>query len=198
MDLNLKQKLRDKLEIMAPLYGLTDICFPSFTISNGLNDCLSASDVMYSISTILETSPKTAETLGVSPYWDDLGNVWQTVSENPASDCGYPNGERSTWWVRNFFEAHDVLSQMSPDGIMHGIQLCMKTQKEIALQCGSIINQKQMKVWSQFQYTQLDTGANLSLFDHPSSLTKLTLFLTNARRVKTIIYYIVCSYLQVL
>ncbi|OBZ82830.1 Cell division control protein 45, partial [Choanephora cucurbitarum] len=55
MDMDLKQTLRNKIEHVAPLYGLTDICFPSFTRGYGYECCMSASDVVYALSTLIET-----------------------------------------------------------------------------------------------------------------------------------------------
>lgn len=184
MNLELKQMLRNKIEVVAPLYGLTDICFPSFVRNYGWECSLSASDVVYSISTILETSPTAAAKLGVSLNWNETTGEWQTEADSTQiPENGLPFGDRKKWWMRNFYTAYDALNHSSPDGILRGIQLCMKTQQAIVRQGTDIIDKKLMRIFNTFRYIRLDNGPDLSILYHPSSLTKLALFLTDAYRV---------------
>ncbi|KAI9257527.1 DNA replication pre-initiation complex subunit Cdc45 [Helicostylum pulchrum] len=182
MDMDLKAALRQKIEVVAPLYGLTDICFPSFTRSYGWECCLSASDVVYALSTILETSPAAAVRLGASVNWNESDD-WQSSLES--TDDTTVNGlgsDRRSWWMRNFYTAYDALNGSSPDSILRGLKLCMRTQKAIVRQGTAIIDKRMAKLLNNFRFVNIRNGPDLSIFQHPLTLTKLALFLTDAYR----------------
>lgn len=180
--MDLKQMLRNKIEVVAPLYGLTDICFPSFTRSYGWECCLSASDVVYSLSTILETSPAAAIRLGIEiEHRHGNDNDWKPThlsSDTTELRCG-----RRDWWMRNFYTAYDALKDTSPRIISQGLRLCMETQKAIVRQGTSVIDKRMVKLLKNFRFVNIRNTSELPMFQHPSSLTKLGLFLTDAYRV---------------
>ncbi|KAI9469765.1 MAG: DNA replication pre-initiation complex subunit Cdc45 [Benjaminiella poitrasii] len=209
MDMDLKQMLRDKIEVVAPLYGLTDICFPSFTRTYGWECCLSASDVVYSLSTILETSPAAATQLGTTVNWNEAEETYADDEEDDAKHKDAANGldsssppeadrnssdtsgygsngilssERTNWWMRNFYTAYDALSGNSPSSLLRGLKLCMKTQKAIVQQGTSIIEKKMVKILKNFRFVNVRNGPDLPIFQHPSALTKLGLYLIDAYR----------------
>lgn len=110
MDMDLKSILRQKIETVAPLYGLTDICFPSFSRSYGWKYRLSASDVVYALATLLETSPAAAAMLGEPVSWNN-NQEWDTLDDNSTD---YPDDlgiGRRRWWMRNFYIAYDSLNR---------------------------------------------------------------------------------------
>lgn len=110
MDMDLKNILRNKIETVAPLYGLTDICFPSFSRTFGWKYRLSASDVVYALATLLETSPSAAAALGESVHWNDdqdWGDL-DDMTENHDNDLG---SVRRRWWMRNFYTSYDSLNR---------------------------------------------------------------------------------------
>lgn len=181
MDMDLKQMLRNKIEVVAPLYGLTDICFPSFTRSYGWECCLSASDVVYSLGTILETSPSAAIRLGATINWNEKDD--QSLEDREDNIVNGLGSERRTWWMRNFYTAYDALSGSSPDSILRGLKLCMKTQKAIVRQGTTIIDKRMAKLLNNFRFVNIRNGPDLTIFQHPLALTKLALFLTDAYRV---------------
>ena len=181
MDMDLKQMLRNKIEVVAPLYGLTDICFPSFTRSYGWECCFSASDVVYAISTILETSPAAAIRLGVSVNWNEKED--QSLVDTEDTVVNGLGVERRTWWMRNFYTAYDSLGGSSPNSILRGLKLCMKTQKAIVRQGTAIIDKRMAKLLNNFRFVNIRNGPDLTIFQHPLTLTKLALFLTDAYRV---------------
>ncbi|KAI7902091.1 CDC45 family [Cokeromyces recurvatus] len=202
MDMDLKQILRDKIEVVAPLYGLTDICFPSFTRTYGWECCLSASDVVYSLSTLLETSPAAAIQLGTAVNIketeeesftdnededpkDDSGKtaeMGRLNSSNGYNNHGLLGSERSKWWMKNFYAAYDALNGNSPSSLLRGLKLCMKTQKTIVRQGTSIIEKKMVKIFKNFRFVNVRNGPDLPIFQHPSALTKLGLYLIDAYR----------------
>ena len=54
MSLPFKKDLRDKLESKAPMYGLTDLCYPSFRRQFGFRCAVASADVAYAISALLD------------------------------------------------------------------------------------------------------------------------------------------------
>lgn len=56
MDLQLRQEFVASLERFSEKYGLSDVAFPSFTLSFGYRNKYSASDVVYGLLAILENS----------------------------------------------------------------------------------------------------------------------------------------------
>jgi len=53
MDIGLKKLLPEKLEDMAPMFGLNEISYPSFVKQHGYKCTLSASDTVYSLNALL-------------------------------------------------------------------------------------------------------------------------------------------------
>ncbi|CAO3644119.1 unnamed protein product [Mucor hiemalis] len=162
MDMDLKQMLRNKIEVVAPLYGLTDICFPSFTRSYGWECCLSASDVVYSLCTILETSPYAAIRLGATINWNEKDD--QSLEDREDNIVNGLGSERRTWWMRNFYTAYDALNGTSPDSILRGLKLCMKTQKAIVRQGTTIIDKRMAKLLNNFRFVNIRNGPDLAIF----------------------------------
>ncbi|KAI8092402.1 DNA replication pre-initiation complex subunit Cdc45 [Gilbertella persicaria] len=180
MDMDLKQTLKNKIEVVAPLYGLTDICFPSFTRGYGYACCLSASDVVYALSTLIETSPEAATRLGFSTKEkeeEEESDMKEQTTTVDGLGC-----QRRQWWMHNFYAAYDALGSPSPEPLMRGLRLCMKTQKAIVRQGTDIIDKRMVKLLRTFRFVNIRHGQDLSLFQHPSTLTKLGLFLTDAYR----------------
>lgn len=110
MDMELKEMLRNKIETVAPLYGLTDILFPSFARTYGWKHRFSASDVVYALVTLLETSPSTATRLGENVKWNQ-DEDWDAL-ENESGDHGDGLGSvRKKWWMRNFYTVYDATNK---------------------------------------------------------------------------------------
>ncbi|KAJ8663622.1 hypothetical protein O0I10_000868 [Lichtheimia ornata] len=181
MDLQLKDMLRHKIETVAPLYGLTDICFPSFARTYGWKLRFSASDAVYALATLLETSPLTATRLGENVKWNQ-DEDWDAL-ESESGDHGDNtdlSSVRRKWWMRNFYTAYDATNNV--EGLQHGIDLCMKIQKAVVRQGTAILDKKASKVIKNFRVVIMRDGPDLPLFQHPLTLSKLALFLTDAYR----------------
>lgn len=112
MDLQLKDMLRHKIETVAPLYGLTDICFPSFARTYGWKLRFSASDAVYALATLLETSPLTATRLGENVKWnqDEDWDALENESGHHGDDTDL-SSVRRRWWMRNFYTAFDATNK---------------------------------------------------------------------------------------
>lgn len=76
----------------------------------------------------------------------------------------------------------------SIEGIQRGIALCMKIQKAIVRQGTAIIDKKNTRTLKSFRMVLIKDGPDLPLFQHPLTLSKLALFLTDAYRVSVFIY----------
>ncbi|KAI8378160.1 DNA replication pre-initiation complex subunit Cdc45 [Choanephora cucurbitarum] len=179
MDMDLKQTLRNKIEHVAPLYGLTDICFPSFTRGYGYECCMSASDVVYALSTLIETSPQAATRLGTSVIHEEDEAALRPSASELVDGLGF---QRRNWWMQNFYAAYDALGSPSPEALMRGLKLCMASQKAIVRQGIDIIDKRMVKLLRTFRFVNIRNGSDLALFQHPSTLTKLGLFLVDAYR----------------
>lgn len=60
----------------------------------------------------------------------------------------------------------------------------MKVQKAIVRQGTSIIDKKNTRTLRNFRMVVIKDGADLPVFQHPLTLAKLALFLTDSFRVK--------------
>ena len=97
MDPTTKSALREKLEKFSPQYGLSDLYYGSFNMQHGYRIQLSASDVVYAVCALLESSPETALKLGAQVNWTDVAAQAQTSS--------------SQLWLKNFYTAYDALDR---------------------------------------------------------------------------------------
>ncbi|KAH9446751.1 hypothetical protein MJO28_017601 [Puccinia striiformis f. sp. tritici] len=105
MDMDLKQTLTEKVESIAPEYGLFELSFPSFVRAYGYQSVLSASDCIECISAILEVAS------GVKLDFASLHGGHGTVSLDD-------QGQTGTLWdggkgVRRWTELHDTTSRSS-------------------------------------------------------------------------------------
>ncbi|KAI8969151.1 DNA replication pre-initiation complex subunit Cdc45 [Mycotypha africana] len=184
MDMDLKQQLKDKIAAIAPMYGLTDMCFPSFTRNYGYECCLSASDVVHALSTLLETSPTAITRFKGTFDWEDKDTVWGPKSEDIVADNRAVKSSRQNWWMKNFYTAYDALTGSSADKIKQGLQLCMQTQKVIIDQGTDLFEKRGVKTINRcYRGVTLEQHTpDISIFQHPSSVRKLALFITEAFR----------------
>ncbi|KAJ2960378.1 hypothetical protein NQZ79_g4190 [Umbelopsis isabellina] len=178
MDIELKKILRSKIDSVAPLYGLTDICFPSFSRSYGWRGQTSASDAVYSLSSLLETSPEVAHRLGETVEWNTDSEPVTNDDDGPETPKPKPIPNR--WWLQNFYTAYDALDSI--EGMQRGLGLCMKLQRAIVQQGTAMIEKKSVKTLRTFRLAIIKDGPDISLFTHPLTLSKLALFLVDAYR----------------
>ncbi|KAI9488804.1 CDC45 family [Zychaea mexicana] len=179
MDMDLKTILRTKIETVAPLYGLTDICFPSFARTFGWKQRFSASDAVYSLVTLLETSPESAIRLGEDVLWNQ-DEDWDALEEATGDHGDGLASLRRRWWMRNFYTVYDSMD--SAEGLERGVKLCMKVQRAVVRQSTAVLEKRAVRVIKNFRTVVMRDGPDLPLFQHPLTLSKLALFLTDAYR----------------
>jgi cell division control protein 45 len=138
MDTDLKSQLRDKLDAIAPEYGMVELAYPSFVRAFGYRSRpLSAADALEAMSALLdiaggvrmevevEGSRNGGEWFGGGRVWEAADKEkWREERENvppggvhPAANAGRKEdgepGEKVEvqWWVRNFWSAFDALDE---------------------------------------------------------------------------------------
>ena len=137
---DLKVSLRQKLDELAPEYGLVELSYPSFTRCYGYRSLpLSACDAVEALSALLDIAGGTrievevqgarngGEWFGGGRLWEggkegrrrdeDRENVAPSVLANvikaQVSNMNKDDGksEDLDWWVKNFWAAYDALSE---------------------------------------------------------------------------------------
>lgn len=134
MDMDLKRGLRDKMESIAPEYGLVELAYPSFVRSFGFRlPLLCASDVVDGVSALLEAAGGIALNVEVEGgrnggEWFGNGRQWTmkrddnkentpvrkdgvAVSRGGQGDADGKDGREveEEWWKNNFWVAWDAL-----------------------------------------------------------------------------------------
>ncbi|KAF9131141.1 hypothetical protein BGW39_002171 [Mortierella sp. 14UC] len=183
MSIELKKILKERVELVAPEYGLHEVLYTSFTRSYGYRGLMSASDVVYSVTSLLETSPASLVAMKYNPEWTTeetrIKSVLGDVSAGQESD-----DSASSWWHGNFYRACDSLDGSGGEGdqLRHGLKLCMQIQKAVIRQGIAIIEKQVIITLSTCRVATLKDGPDLPVFWDPLSLHKLAQFLVYAIR----------------
>ncbi|KAG0343263.1 hypothetical protein BG004_005429 [Podila humilis] len=178
MSIDLKKILRDRIETVTPEYGLNEILYTSFTRSYGYRGLMSASDAVYAVTSLLETSPAASVALGYSVEWNSLDGHEQDSERTDSAESS------QSWWHSSFFKACDALDGSQPEGdpLRHGVTLCMKIQKAIVRQAIAIIEKQVIITLSTCRAATLKDGPHLPIFWNPLTLNRLAQFLVYAIR----------------
>lgn len=135
---DLKLSLRDKLDQIAPEYGLVELTYPSFTRCYGfLSQPISACDYVEAVSALLDVAGGVRMEVEVEGArnggeWFGGGRVWEAGGRESGArrdadkenvlvggvggahgkeKGGEENAEELQWWVRNFWTAYDALDE---------------------------------------------------------------------------------------
>ena len=139
MDMDLKYSLGERLESIAPEYGLIELYYPSFLRSYGFrSQPLSASDVVESVSALLQAAGGVrievefegghggGEWFGGTQIWDMGLRLENSPNPSEAENVDHrnqapanntrdvENGGRNNsdqWWIKNFWSAFDALNK---------------------------------------------------------------------------------------
>ncbi|KAF9577955.1 hypothetical protein BGW38_006518, partial [Lunasporangiospora selenospora] len=183
MSIELKKILKDRIELVGPEYGLYDTLYTSFTRSYGYRGVMSASDVVYAVTGLLESSPEASIALGFHPE----ASSSEPMSGVPAADethGGQGDHGSPSWWHDNFFRACDALESSGSDReeLRQGLDLCMKTLQAVVRQGIAIIEKQVIITLSRCRVATLKDGPDLPIFWNPITLNKLAQFLVYAIR----------------
>jgi cell division control protein 45 len=188
MSIDLKKILKERVELVAPEYGLHEVLYTSFTRSYGYRGLMSASDVVYSVTSLLETSPASLVAMKYSPEWMTEEMRTKGALADVSSTGKEGEDERTSWWHANFFRACDSLDGSGGEGdqLRQGLKLCMQVQKAVIRQGIAIIEKQVIITLSTCRVATLKDGPDLPVFWDPLSLHKLAQFLVYAIRVSTV------------
>ncbi|KAG0205351.1 hypothetical protein BGX33_007985 [Mortierella sp. NVP41] len=183
MSIDLKKILKERVELVAPEYGLHEVLYTSFTRSYGYRGLMSASDVVCSVTSLLEASPAALVAMKYSPEWTAEDSRSKGVLGDVANGQDGDDGS-SSWWHSNFFRACDSLDGVGGEGdqLRHGLKLCMQIQKAVIRQGIAIIEKQVIITLSTCRVATLKDGPDLPVFWDPLSLSKLAQFLVYAIR----------------
>jgi len=85
------------------------------------------------------------------------------------------------WWVGNFWSAYDALG-MNINLLRNSLPLAMALQRAIVRQGTSLISKRAITQTKSFRLATIREGPDLALFAHPSTLSRLALWLVDATR----------------
>ncbi|THG99216.1 hypothetical protein EW026_g3104 [Hermanssonia centrifuga] len=191
---DLKLNLRNKLDQIAPEYGLVELSYPSFTRCYGyLTQPLSACDAVEAVSALLDVAGGIRMEVEVEGArnggeWFVLlfGGVGGVMGKGKGkAENGEEEEEDSgelQWWVRNFWTAFDALNDITE--LRRALGLSMSLHRAIIRQGSSIIDKQDIRTLRGHRVVVLSQGPDLALFAHPGVLSRLALWLVEALRDK--------------
>ncbi|KAF5387120.1 hypothetical protein D9615_001632 [Tricholomella constricta] len=217
MDMDLKKDLLQRLNDVAPEYGLVELSYPSFMRSYGYrSQPLSAADAVEGISALMDVASGVRLEVEVEGArnggeWFGGGKVWEVntgrevarkkrdderakqqqssaaadwEANTPGAaeeDTEYAATSRKNhWWIKNFWTAFDALDDIGP--LREALNLSMSLHRAIIRQGTSIIDKQDIKTMRNYRVVILSQGPDLTLFAHPSVLSRLALWLVDALR----------------
>ncbi|KAI0831473.1 CDC45-like protein [Trametes gibbosa] len=205
---DLKLSLRQKLDQLAPDYGLVELSYPSFARCYGYRtQPLSAGDAVEALSALLDVAGGTRIEIEVEGTrnggeWFGGGKLWDGGREGRYRDDereivppgvlanvnaqvgadGKETGDKEElqWWMKNFWSAYDALSDIERQ--REAIPLSMALHRAIMRQGASIIDKQDIKTLRGHRVVVLTQGPDLPLFVHPGIVARLALWLLDALR----------------
>lgn len=169
MESRYKRKLKESLETHASRFGLENIKFGSFFRQYDHQRLkLSASDVVYAISALLENP---------HPHGED--------KENPEAEVS---------WEENFWQAYQALSREHTDLLLNGVEICIDIQKNVVQRGCALIEKRQIS-HGFFRHTKMRAAPNDFYFTNPITLSKLGTFVCDAlqNNKKNDKPYVICA-----
>ncbi|CAI7877800.1 unnamed protein product, partial [Closterium sp. NIES-53] len=156
-----RSRLKDDVQRFGPSHGLSDMCYRAFHRYNGYKFHVSASDVVYGITALLESH---------SPALTGL--------------AGGDNGTAHAHTNDSFWTALSALHLRGWKQLEEGMDLAIRMQAALVRQ-GSLAIAKKGAIRStcgrhRFRYMLLDDHSDARLIAHPLALTRLLLFLMDA------------------
>ncbi|KAF8630370.1 hypothetical protein AX15_002934 [Amanita polypyramis BW_CC] len=203
MDMDLKRTLVDKLNEVAPEYGLVELSYPSFMRCYGYRtQPLSAADAVEAISALLDVAGGVRMEIEIEGArnggeWFGRGKTWEgdkyivkkkRDEDTPRGQDGTGPGqnnevdlpEEEQWWIRNFWTAYDAVNNVNR--LQEALKLSMSLHRAIIQRGISIMDKQDIRRMRNHQVVVLSQGPDLDLFSHPGVLARLALWLVDAVR----------------
>ncbi|EEH55244.1 uncharacterized protein MICPUCDRAFT_60340 [Micromonas pusilla CCMP1545] len=160
------KRLNEKLEEHARDHGLTDLKYWSFSFSHGFKVNITASDVVFAVTSLLEGLPSATG-----------------ADDDAEGDDGVGGGGGGA----AFWRATRALGMSQWDEMSAGLNRAMQTQRALMRQGGlAMANKAAIRTVGGIRYfSLLDHGspADVVFFRHPLSLLRLALYLQDALRL---------------
>jgi cell division control protein 45 len=151
MSMEVKRKMRDEFDRFLPEYGLTEFYYRSFLRVHGYRSKVSAADVVYGVTALLE-------------------------SLNAESKDSKESSAAEQFWV-----AYSALSLSNVDQLRKGMQSAIEIQRAILRQGSSAITKTGfIRSAKKFRWVKLDDPVDTNKLCHPQALTKFCFFLMDA------------------
>ena len=203
MSPNMEKQMREKLKEHAGSHGgLHDLTYWSFTYHHGFKVKMSAMDVVYAATAILENysrcdveddedEKENEENINTENDMDIRGNSnnnrRKSVGGGGDEEDGTPESSAAAFWT-----ASKVLSLSNWEETSNGLQRAMRVQRALIRQGGfALSNKGSIKTLGSLRYfslTEHGSPADVDLFKHPLTLLRLALFLQDAlRQVKKVL-----------
>uniref|UniRef100_A0A0E0MBY2 CDC45-like protein n=1 Tax=Oryza punctata TaxID=4537 RepID=A0A0E0MBY2_ORYPU len=151
MSMEVKRKMRDEFDRFLPEYGLTEFYYRSFLRVHGYRSKVSAADVVYGVTALLE-------------------------SLNAESKDSKGSSAAEQFWV-----AYSALSLSNVDQLRKGMQSAIEIQRAILRQGSSAITKTGfIRSAKKFRWVKLDDPVDTDKLCQPQALTKFCFFLMDA------------------
>ncbi|KAF8334992.1 CDC45 family [Cantharellus anzutake] len=184
MDMDLRHSLGQRLENIAPEYGLLELTYPSFLRSYGFrSQPLPASDVVESVSALLQAAggvrievesesgqgggecPLAERNWSLGDTHDDLGNRDNDKEEG--------SNDIEQWWMKNFWSAFDALSD-DLTLVQRAVPLSKALHRAVVRQGSALIDKRVVRTYRSFKLA--------TTFCQPGTLSRLGLWLSEVLR----------------
>lgn len=198
MPLEMKQMLREKIQEMAPEFGLEDIFYGSFKRQFAFQYQLCAADAVYGLQALLEAPESYISSVFQAETHAQQSNTWASLFSidvngikpisDKAQDGDNDDGEDATddFRQQNFHLAHTALScrSVASSKLMEsGIKVSMELKQAIVRVGISIMERKLIVRVKHFRYVCLNIPEReQELFANANVLTQLALFLLHVHR----------------
>ncbi|ORY85462.1 CDC45 family [Protomyces lactucae-debilis] len=177
MDMDLKHNLRVKLTKFAPQYGLDELTMESFVRHWGYKCTLSASDVCYALTALLESGTDTFVKNGHANLGHGHKPATETTTRTEQDKDATENGIREEW-VTNFYEAYDAMDHV--DALRNALHTSMDLQRAIVATGTALIDKREIRSLRSFRMAVVREGPHMRIFTHPLALAKLAHWIAGA------------------
>uniref|UniRef100_A0A7S0TED4 Cell division control protein 45 n=1 Tax=Elphidium margaritaceum TaxID=933848 RepID=A0A7S0TED4_9EUKA len=186
----LAQLFQDNLD-----QGLDDnLMYGSFTKQHGGHAALSAADMVYAITAVLESDFRVKSNDHFQVMHEMNTNAQQQQQQQPQSTgqqtqvaAAASSAEQQPFfddnaWQSNFFYGYDVLAKDKPYLLRDAIELAKKRQHEIIDMGIRLIEKRDIHTMTVMRWCKIE---NYNIFQSPMLLCKLAIFVMDAFRIQT-------------
>ena len=180
-DLDLRKVMETRLEEKGILYGLDSLTFESFVRFFGFKTIISACDAVYALAALIELSPSLSKVLSIDLKSFNIAKKGfgknKTSKSSPEDESEKENKDEER---QGFYMAFDALDDVSL--MLKGIEMAQMLQKIVVRTGTQIIEERLVKTLKTFRLVVLKDSPDLSVFSHPLTLLKLSLFMVEAMK----------------